>query len=70
MCFSSPKPPKTPAPVQRDEKASEAQFARATTLRARGALDTVGSSTLGDPSFGSNVRVTKLGMARPGPNNI
>ena len=67
MCFmSTPKPPPIPSAVQRDEKATTSQVARATALRAQGSLDTIGTSTLGDPKFGRSVRVTKLGATVPG----
>jgi hypothetical protein len=67
MCLSAPKIPeiKTAAPVAptRDPNQSLAQDARVAAARAKGADDAVGTTALGDPAFGKNLkRATLLGQ--------
>lgn len=68
MCISTPKVPeiKTAAPPAptRDPNQSLAQDARVAAMRAKGADDAVGTSALGDPAFGKNLkRATLLGQS-------
>ena len=67
MCFFSVPKPKietkaAPAP-ERDPNAGLSQLARLNAFRARGARDTIATSPLGDPGFGTNLkRATLLGQ--------